>query len=187
MYYLTRTPRLHATCKLGAHSNQRRTLNALELELWTAVSCHVSAGNRTWILCKEKYFYPLIIFPVHESISLRQPDKSLSLSSSPHLSLFPLSGELKDTMQIKRKEPMSKQSKKSGSQRFQAVPYPQSVRSNHFHHDSHITCHFLLCCHLSWCVKAVVSAGTIVPPYYGHCPAVIHIHSKNKRQRKNKN
>lgn len=46
-------------CKLGAHSNQRRTLNALELELWTAVSCHVSAGNRTCILCKDKYFYPL--------------------------------------------------------------------------------------------------------------------------------
>lgn len=50
---------LHATCKLGARSNQRRTLNALELEFRTAVSCHVSAGNRTYILCKEKYFYPL--------------------------------------------------------------------------------------------------------------------------------
>lgn len=51
--------RLHAKCKLGACNNQRRTLNALELELWTSVSCHVSAGNRTCILCKEKYFYPL--------------------------------------------------------------------------------------------------------------------------------
>lgn len=40
---------MYITCTLGVQS-QKRIWDALELELRTAVSHHVGAGNRTWVL-----------------------------------------------------------------------------------------------------------------------------------------
>lgn len=36
----------------GAHGGQKRN-HTLELELQTAVNCHVNAGNETWVLWKS--------------------------------------------------------------------------------------------------------------------------------------
>lgn len=38
----------------GAHSDQKRVSNPLELELQNLVSQHVGARDQAWILCKSK-------------------------------------------------------------------------------------------------------------------------------------
>lgn len=37
----------------SAHGGQERAVGALDLELQPAVSCHVSAGNGTWVFWKN--------------------------------------------------------------------------------------------------------------------------------------
>jgi hypothetical protein len=37
----------------GVHGGLKKVLDPLELELSTVVSCHVGAGNQTWVLCKS--------------------------------------------------------------------------------------------------------------------------------------
>lgn len=47
-------------CTMGmsdAHGGEQRALALLELDLQMVVSCHVGAGNRTWILCEIRCSY----------------------------------------------------------------------------------------------------------------------------------
>ena len=37
-------------CISGTHSDQKRTLNGLELEIQKIINHHVGAGNQTWVL-----------------------------------------------------------------------------------------------------------------------------------------
>lgn len=37
----------------GAHRGQKRTLDPIELELNITVTCHISAENKIWFLCKS--------------------------------------------------------------------------------------------------------------------------------------
>lgn len=50
-----------APCVCSTHRSQKKALDALELELQKAVSFHIGAGNRTWVLHKSNPQNRLII------------------------------------------------------------------------------------------------------------------------------
>lgn len=57
--------------KSGAHGNQKRALDPLELKLLTIVSHHVGIGNPAWVLCKSNNCFYLLSHP--SSISVIYP------------------------------------------------------------------------------------------------------------------
>lgn len=52
---------------IGTLEGQKRVLGFLKLQLQMHVSCHVAAGNRTWVLCKSSVCSQV---PSHLSITI---------------------------------------------------------------------------------------------------------------------
>jgi hypothetical protein len=45
----------------GAQRGQKKVSDALELELQVVVSYYVDSGNQTWVFCKDKRCFSLLI------------------------------------------------------------------------------------------------------------------------------
>lgn len=44
-----------SVCVQGTCESQKTLSDPLQLELWMVMNYHMNAGDRTWVLCKNKY------------------------------------------------------------------------------------------------------------------------------------